>query len=80
MAENSDSFRDGVELERWAVNPTVTLRFGSGQHPGRWATSTCNDERTADRGIPSQNGRPFNTDPGTFFGNAGQSTRAFVRR
>ena len=33
-----------------------------------------NDERTADRGFPSQNGRPYNADPGTFFGNASQST------
>jgi catecholate siderophore receptor len=73
MAENSDSFRDGVKLERWAINPSVTLL------PGSASTLTLgyehyNDERTADRGFPSQNGRPYNADPSTFFGNAGQSS------
>lgn len=73
MAENSDSFRDGVSLERWAINPTVSLRFGAGSTLVL-GYEHYNDERTADRGIPSQSGRPYNTDPGTFFGNAGQST------
>ena len=29
------------------------------------------DDRTADRGIPSQNGTPFNTARSTFFGDPG---------
>jgi catecholate siderophore receptor len=72
MAERADSFRAGVDLERWAINPSVALGLGSRtlltldyEHQ--------DDKRTADRGIPSSNGRPFATDPGTFFGNAGQS-------
>ncbi|HUQ25449.1 MAG TPA: TonB-dependent siderophore receptor [Burkholderiales bacterium] len=71
MTENSDSFRKDAHLKRWALNPTVlvqgtntTLMLGY-EH--------LNDERTADRGIPSQNGRPYSTDPGNFFGNASQS-------
>jgi catecholate siderophore receptor len=73
MAEHSGSFRSGVELKRWAVNPTATLASGTS------STLTLgyehyNDERTADRGIPSQNGRPYSTDPSNFFGNASQST------
>jgi len=31
------------------------------------------DDRTADRGIPARDGRPLETDPRTFFGNAEQS-------
>jgi catecholate siderophore receptor len=72
MAEKSDSFRDGVELERWAVNPVATFV------PGGRAMVTLDyehqdDRRTADRGIPSRNGRPYETSPGQFFGNATQS-------
>lgn len=71
MAETSGSFRKDVNLKRWAVNPTVLVQ-------GESSTLTLgyehlNDERTADRGIPSQNGRPYSTDPGNFFGNAAQS-------
>ena len=72
MGENSGSFRDGVELERWAVNPTLTVPIGA-----RTALTVgvehLRDDRTADRGIPAQDGRPFDTDRSTFFGNAGQS-------
>ncbi|RZI43569.1 TonB-dependent siderophore receptor [Herbaspirillum sp. HC18] len=72
MGENSDSFRDGVDLRRYAINPTVTLV------PGVDTILTLGyehvrDDRTADRGFPSFNGRPFNADPSTFFGNADQS-------
>ena len=72
MAESAGSFRKDVDLKRWAVNPTATVAAGAN------STLTVgyehyNDERTADRGIPSQNGRPYSTDPGNFFGNAGQS-------
>jgi catecholate siderophore receptor len=72
MAEKADSFRDGVELQRYAVNPTVTLV------PSAMTTVTLGyehlyDNRTADRGIPSQNGAPFDTTRSRFFGNADQS-------
>ena len=73
MAENSDSFRNGYKLERWAVNPTVTLLPGTG-NALTLGYEHYNDERTADRGFPSQNGRPYNADPSTFFGNASQSS------
>jgi catecholate siderophore receptor len=73
MAENADSFRDGVQLQRWAINPTVTLLPG-GANTLTLGYEHLNDERTADRGFPSQNGRPYDADPSTFFGNAGQSS------
>jgi catecholate siderophore receptor len=72
MTEGSDSFRNGAELKRYAINPTVTLV------PGAMTSLTLGfehlrDERTGDRGFPSQNGLPFNADASTFFGNADQS-------
>lgn len=72
MAERSNSFRNGVDMSRYAVNPMFTLV------PNDQSTVTLSyehlvDDRTADRGIPSQNGEPFHTDPSTFFGNADQS-------
>jgi len=72
MAESADSFRNGADLKRYAVNPTTTLVLGD-----RTAVTLgfehLRDERTADRGFPSRNGAPFNADPSTFFGNASQS-------
>ncbi len=68
MYEDSESYRDFVELERYGVNPTLGLSlsdetrlFVSYEH--------FNDERTVDRGVPSRNGRPLDVDSSTFFGN-----------
>jgi len=72
MVENSDNFRDGADLKRWAINPTVLFAL-SPQTSLLLGYDHQNDDRTADRGIPSLNGAPFNTDPGKFFGNADQS-------
>ncbi|WP_220456397.1 TonB-dependent receptor [Rugamonas brunnea] len=69
LYEKSGSFRDGVSVERSGINPTVGIRAGAN-------TSVVlgyehfDDDRTADRGIPSYQGKPFDTDPSTFFGNA----------
>jgi catecholate siderophore receptor len=71
MAENSGSFRKDVNLKRWAVNPTAMVQGESSILTLGYEHLT--DERTADRGIPSQSGRPYSTDPGNFFGNAAQS-------
>ncbi|MCM2288247.1 MAG: TonB-dependent siderophore receptor [Sulfuritalea sp.] len=74
MAENGKSFRNGVDLQRYAVNPTATLLVS----PATTLTlgfEHARDERTADRGVPSAAAtqRPFDTDPASFFGNADQS-------
>ncbi|HET8747424.1 MAG TPA: TonB-dependent siderophore receptor [Ramlibacter sp.] len=72
MAEHADSFRHGVDLRRAAINPVVTWAAG----PATAVTvgfEHAEDSRTADRGIPSRDGRPFDTGRGTFFGNADQS-------
>jgi catecholate siderophore receptor len=72
MIEGADSFRTGADLKRYAINPTVTIAPGSATAL-TFSYERIHDDRTADRGFPSQNGRPFNADPSTFFGNASQS-------
>ncbi|MDL1867046.1 TonB-dependent siderophore receptor [Betaproteobacteria bacterium PRO4] len=81
LYENSNSFRDYVDLERWGINPTLTFMptektriVLSGEY--------FYDRRTADRGIPSfgtvngvvNSGRAINTGRSTFFGNPDDST------
>ncbi|MCG2586725.1 TonB-dependent siderophore receptor [Massilia sp. TS11] len=69
MAEDSGSYREGVDLRRHGINPTAAWRLGAD-------TSLVlgyeyfSDKRTADRGVPSYQGRPLATDPGAFFGRA----------
>ena len=73
MVEDSQSYRDYFHLRRAGINPVVTWR----------ATSTAlltlgfehfQDRRTADRGVPSYQGRPIEGDPARFFGNPDAST------
>ena len=72
MCETSDTFRDGVDLMRYALFPSFTWRLG--ERPSLTVDyEHLYDKRTADRGIPSQNGAPFETGRGTFFGNPDQS-------
>ncbi|HWI79139.1 MAG TPA: TonB-dependent siderophore receptor [Ramlibacter sp.] len=72
MGEKAGSFRDGADLKRYAINPTLTFLPGA-RTAITLGADLLRDERTADRGFPSLNGRPFNADPSTFFGNADQS-------
>jgi len=73
MYEHSDSYRDGVSLERYGVNPTVAFVPGAATIV-RAGYEHFHDQRTADRGIPSLGARPFETDASTFFGDPGRST------
>ncbi|WP_434516041.1 TonB-dependent receptor [Dechloromonas sp. ARDL1] len=73
MFEEAGSFRHDADLRRYAINPTLTLLLG----PATSLTLSyehVKDDRTADRGLPSQFGMPFQTDNARFFGNAEQST------
>jgi len=72
MFEDSDSYRDGVTLERYGLNPTLAVALGPNTTL-RASYEHFHDDRTADRGISSYNGRPVDTDPSTFFGNAALS-------
>ena len=69
LVEDSDSYRNDVKIKRSGINPTVAIRAGAN-------TSVVlgyehfRDDRTADRGITSYQGKPVDTDPSTFFGSA----------
>lgn len=70
--ENSESYRDGVELERYGANPSAAIRLGD-DTVLRLSYEYFTYDRVADRGIPSLNGRPLPTDESTFFGDPDQS-------
>ena len=76
MIEDSGSFRQGVESEKKAINPTFTFK-PSDKTKVVVGMEYFNDKRTNDRGIPSvSNGLqsyPFSTSRSNFFGNASQS-------
>ena len=66
--ENTDTYRSGVGLERYGVNPTIAASLSS-RTILRAGYERFHDDRTADRGIPSFQGLPIQTDESTFFGN-----------
>lgn len=72
MAERADSFREGSELQRFGINPTLAFALGESTLL-TLGYEHFEDRRTADRGQPSFNGRPFAVAPEVFFGNAEQS-------
>ena len=78
MYEDSESYRDGVELERMGFNPTVAFSVGDATLI-RLSYEYFDYDRTADRGIPSididgdDDGVPFQTNESTFFGDPGTS-------
>jgi catecholate siderophore receptor len=76
--EDSGSYRDGVDLKRYGITPTVTI---TPSHNTKIVLSAeyFKDNRVADRGLPSANGagdsviqrKPFNIgDYSTFYGSA----------
>ena len=72
MYENSDSFREAVELERYGFNPTMTIAIGADTRITA-SYEYLNDTRVADRGITSFQGRPADVDIATYYGNPDDS-------
>lgn len=70
--ENSNSFRKFVNLNRFAINPTVTIALGS-QTRFTVGYEFARDRRTADRGITSFQGRPADVPISTYYGNPDDS-------
>ncbi len=66
--ENANSYRDFANTERWGVNPTSAFRLGASTEL-RVGFEHFVDDRTVDRGVPSQNGRPYDGSRSAFFGN-----------
>lgn len=72
LYENSNSFRQFVNLRRYGLNPALTWT------PGSKTAINVNyerfqDKRTADRGIPSYHLRPVDVPLSTFFGDPDHS-------
>jgi catecholate siderophore receptor len=77
--QDSDSYRDDVNFNRWGFNPTVSLKLGSDTiiHAGY---EHFQDDRVADRGVPARFGGsasnvvgPLRTPRSQFFGDPGDS-------
>ena len=67
LYENSGSFRQFVNLERYGINPTFTFTPGP-QTRMALSFEHFHDGRTADRGIPSYAGRPVDVPISTYYG------------
>jgi len=72
LYENSGSFRNNVDLERYGVNPTATLIVGP-KTAVKLSYEYFHDGRVADRGIPSFHGLPVDVPIETFFGDPDNS-------
>lgn len=66
--ENSGSYRNFVETERYGVNPTASLAFSENTR-AQVSFEHFTDKRTVDRGVPSLNGRPLEISASAYFGN-----------
>ena len=72
LYEDSDSFRQHVEIKRYGINPTVALLAGPNTRIDL-SYEYFHDRRTADRGVPSTNGEPVRKFTRTFFGDPDDS-------
>jgi len=68
VIEDSESFRDDVQIERRGIAPTLAFDLSPDTRLDLFAEH-FEDDRTVDRGVPSQNGRPWPGDEAAFFGN-----------
>jgi catecholate siderophore receptor len=73
VVENSETFRDFVEVERLGVAPAFRFELSDTTQLDVFA-EYFEDNRTVDRGVPSLAGRPWTGDSGTYFGNPDIST------
>lgn len=67
LYEDSEGFRDYMELKRQAINPTLTFK-ASDATTVALSYEHFKDDRTTDRGVPSLNGRPVAVPREQFFG------------
>jgi len=72
MYEKSGTFRQYGDLERYGFNPTATFNLAKTTEL-KVGYEHFHDSRFNDRGIPSQNGAPYRTNPATFFGDPTQN-------
>jgi len=72
MTEDSGGFRDAFFLKRYALNPTLGFEFSESTNL-TVSFEHLSDHRLADRGVPSQAGRPFAAAAHQLFGSANQN-------
>jgi catecholate siderophore receptor len=72
MFEHAGSFRDGVDLDRAGVTPSLTIT-PSDRTKITVRYEYLRDARVADRGITSIGGRPADLDVAAYFGNPADS-------
>ena len=72
MYEDTDTYRDGVSIRRYGINPTAAFRIGDSTTL-RVSYENFRDERNTDRGVPSFNGKPVRLGVSTFVGDPNQS-------
>jgi catecholate siderophore receptor len=72
LYENGESFRRHVDLKRFAVNPAIGILAGPDTRIDL-SYEYLRDRRTADRGVPSLNGKPLEGHNRTFFGDPDDS-------
>ncbi len=77
MYENADSFREGVDFDRYGVSPTITYLPDS-RTKMTLGYEHYRDNRVADRGVPSYRGLPVDAGVSTYFGNP-QDSRVNAR-
>ncbi|MEA3015678.1 MAG: catecholate siderophore receptor, partial [Sphingomonadales bacterium] len=69
--EHGESFRRGVEIDRWGVNPTLGASLGATRIDLGY--EFFHDRRTTDRGVPAFNDRPLEGADRLFFGDPEES-------
>lgn len=72
LYENSGSFRNFVDLERYGINPTFTI-LPDNKTKITFGYEYFHDGRTADRGITSFQGKPADVPIETFYGDPNKS-------
>lgn len=78
MYEDSGSYRDFTELERYGINPKIAFRPDEDTLV-HLSYEYYNHDGTVDRGIPgdSRTGKPADVDESTYFGNPDESFTYF---
>lgn len=78
MYEDSGSYRDFTELERYGINPKIAFRPDE-DTVVHLAYEYYNHDGTVDRGIPGSEvtGKPVKVDESTYFGNPDESLTYF---
>lgn len=74
LEEGSGGYQRNATLKRSAIHPTLALRTGSDSSVVL-GYEHFEDERSADRGVPSLRGRPLDLPVSAFFGDPDPKTR-----